>query len=286
MAKKQSGNKDQGTKGEKPASNAPVAPQGPKSSKEANKQVLEYGQKLLNQYKEKGVDTSKGVGGMGLVGAQAKALSYAMQWQQYENDKKTFKKEEKEKKDKADKKAAEQASKGAPITVGAQFLSMSNNEIADLLKDNPGNKVLQSAIADLKLGNAKAASKYGLQFQMKSGLAAQQFEYDTAKAKDAFEYTKELTAQEGQIQKDLQGMQLEGVKYGSDKELEGTKYSADQSAGAIKYGADKELEGVKYGYDSQEKQIGLKGEEERKTQLTLRADARGAISGYGKKFYA
>lgn len=78
------------------------------------------------------------------------------------------------------------------------------------------------------------------------------------------------------------------TRYGYDKEVEGTKYSADRQVEGVKYSADAQ----KYGYDSQERQIGLTGQEQRKTlrqgteeTLALRRDARGAIASGGRRFY-
>lgn len=122
--------------------------------------------------------------------------------------------------------------------------------------------------------------------------------------------------------------QLEGTKYSSDRELEGTRYSSDRMVDATRlqtdaqrYGADRNLEGTKYGadrmvdatrlqtdatryvsdndltglregYQSQERQIGLRGDEDRKTlrqgtdeTLRLRSDARGAIAKAGGRFF-
>jgi hypothetical protein len=122
--------------------------------------------------------------------------------------------------------------------------------------------------------------------------------------------------------------QLEGTKYSSDRDLEGTRYSSDRMVDATRlqtdaqrYGADRNLEGTKYGadrmvdatrlqtdatryvsdndltglregYQSQERQIGLRGDEDRKTlrqgtdeTLRLRSDARGAIAKAGGRFF-
>jgi hypothetical protein len=111
-------------------------------------------------------------------------------------------------------------------------------------------------------------------------------------------------------QVDATRLQTDAQRYGYDQELAGTKYSSDRQVDATRlqtdaqrYGYDKEFEGRKYvsdndltgvreGYQSQERQIGLRGSEERKTltqgtdeTLRLRSDARGAIASTGKRFF-
>ncbi len=111
-------------------------------------------------------------------------------------------------------------------------------------------------------------------------------------------------------QVDATRLQTDAQRYGADQELAGTRYSADRQVDstrlqtdAQRYGYDKDLEGRKYvsdneltgvreGYQSQERQIGLRGNEDRKTliqgtdeTLRLRSDARGAIASTGKRFF-
>lgn len=89
-------------------------------------------------------------------------------------------------------------------------------------------------------------------------------------------------------------------RYGADQDLAGTRevaganrYTADQQLAGTRYVADQDLAGKREGYQSAERQIGMTGEEQRKTlrqsteeTLALRRDARGAIAGAGRRFYA
>lgn len=116
----------------------------------------------------------------------------------------------------------------------------------------------------------------------------------------------ELMAAEGRIAKDMQSDELATNRYQYDRQLDAqrlssdaTKYGADRqvdatrlTADATKYSYDRQLEGTKYQSDSEERQIGLKGSEERKSmiektnqELNLRRDARGAIASAGRRFY-
>lgn len=105
---------------------------------------------------------------------------------------------------------------------------------------------------------------------------------------------------------DVAREQAGAVRYGADKGVD----VAREQAGAARYAADKSVDvererssgalgvqreqnlATKYGIDSQERQIGLKGAEDRKTlqegtrqQLALRSDARGAVARAGARFY-
>lgn len=116
----------------------------------------------------------------------------------------------------------------------------------------------------------------------------------------------ELMAAEGRIAKDMQSDELATNRYQYDRQLDAqrlssdaTKYGADRqvdatrlTADASKYGYDRQLEGTKYQSDSEERQIGLKGDQERRNmiettnqQIALRRDARGAIASAGRRFY-
>lgn len=100
--------------------------------------------------------------------------------------------------------------------------------------------------------------------------------------------------------------QASASRYGADQDLAGIReqtgaqrYGADQTlagireqTGAQRYGYDQELAGVREQTASAERQIGLKGTEERRLlneqtmqQLALRRDARGAIAQAGRRFY-
>lgn len=77
-------------------------------------------------------------------------------------------------------------------------------------------------------------------------------------------------------------------RYEADQSLAGTR----ETAGASRYSADRGLDIAKYQSDSDERQIGLTGQERRKEleqgtkeTLALRRDARGAIATSGKRFY-
>lgn len=93
-------------------------------------------------------------------------------------------------------------------------------------------------------------------------------------------------------QRDVGFRQSLAEEFGAERTAEAAKYGAEKTAEAAKYGADRQLEGQRYGFDSQERQIGLTGEQERLNkqqdtteQLRLRADARGAIRTASKSFY-
>ena len=97
---------------------------------------------------------------------------------------------------------------------------------------------------------------------------------------------------QGQQQRLLAQTQGETTRYVADRDLEGNRYTADRSLDSNRYVADRSLEGEKYRSDSEERRIGLMGEQERLTQADkttqerrLRADARGAIASQGARFY-
>lgn len=88
------------------------------------------------------------------------------------------------------------------------------------------------------------------------------------------------------------GRELEGTKYVADKNLAGIDLQSARNLEGTRYVADRGLEGTKYGYDSQERQIGLAGNEQRKTMthetdqtLALRRDARSQIKTQHARFY-
>ena len=87
------------------------------------------------------------------------------------------------------------------------------------------------------------------------------------------------------------------VQAGAERDVATTqagaqRYLADQQRAGSENVARTQADATRYGFDSQERQIGLTGEQERLTeqqrtteQLRLRADARGAIRSAGKTFY-
>lgn len=94
--------------------------------------------------------------------------------------------------------------------------------------------------------------------------------------------TMELMGAEGSIQKGL--LEVQG-----DYAIRGKQIDSDTS----RYVADRGLDATKYTADSQERQIGLQGSEDRKTnaekygqERLMRADARGAIRSQGARFYS
>jgi hypothetical protein len=97
---------------------------------------------------------------------------------------------------------------------------------------------------------------------------------------------------ESDRQTDRTRLQTEADRYSYDRALEGTKYGADRDLEGRRYVSDNELTGARERNQSEERRIGLAGEEERKSlrqgtdeTLRLRADARGAIRSAGSRFY-
>jgi hypothetical protein len=147
-----------------------------------------------------------------------------------------------------------------------------------------------------------------LEYQRGSQLIATQADLSRMAAEGVI--ARDLTAQQGAINTGITRLQTDALKYGADQTLAGTRYSSDRQVDATrlqtdaqrygydrefdgrKYVSDNELTGVREGYQSQERQIGLRGGEERKTltqgtdeTLRLRSDARGAIASTGKRFF-
>lgn len=168
-----------------------------------------------------------------------------------------------------------------------------------------GQQEIASAADLQRLGAEGAIVRDLVDMQGKYEIEGTRLETDAQK----YGYDKSLQASNYRADADLAGTKygadknLEANKYVSDNKLEGDKYvsdndaawriyAADRDESWRKYVADRELEGTKYGWNSQERQIGLTGMEQRKTMshetdqtLRLRADARGAISSAGKRFY-
>lgn len=140
-------------------------------------------------------------------------------------------------------------------------------DLANRYKDN-------ESVTGLAVGSLVDISKT----QANTGLAAQ---YNDAFLGSLANYQKgmedlrkgntmELMSAEGAIQKGL--LETQG-----DYAIRGKQIDSDTS----RYVADRGLDATRYTSDSEERQIGLKGLEERK----LRADARGAVRSQGARFY-
>lgn len=159
----------------------------------------------------------------------------------------------------------------------------------------------QGALADknaanaLSLLNAELAGQRDLyNIQGQYAIKGKQLDLEGTK------YTADKTAQSYMYGADRQA---QASMYGADKSAQASMYGADKSAQASMYGADRsydatrvaaelDLEGTKYTADSAERQIGLKGQQDRLTlqQKTnedkeLRRDARNAIRTQGGRFY-
>ena len=148
------------------------------------------------------------------------------------------------------------------------------------------------------------AERYGYDQQLagtRLQTGAQRYGYDQQLAGTRYSADRQL---------DATRLQTGAERYGYDQQLAGTRYSADRQVDATRlqtdaqrYGYDRDLEGriyvsdneltgVREGYQSEERQIGLRGSEDRKTltqgtdeTLRLRSDARGAIASTGKRFF-
>jgi len=77
-------------------------------------------------------------------------------------------------------------------------------------------------------------------------------------------------------------------RYGADRQVDATRIEAD----AQRYGYDTQLAGTRDTNRSQEEQLRIRGDQERKTltqgtdeALRLRVDARGAVTARGRRFY-
>ena len=157
-----------------------------------------------------------------------------------------------------------------------------------------GQQEIASAADLQRLGAEGAIVRDLVDMQGRYTLEGQKLETEA----DKYGYDRALEGSKYTADKNLEGnkyvsdRKLEGDKYVSDNDTTWRIYAADREEAWRKYTSDRELEGTKYGYDSQERQIGLTGLEQRKTMthetnqtMRLRADARGAISAAGKRFY-
>lgn len=164
---------------------------------------------------------------------------------------------------------------GSYATTAGNMVSSATQGLTDLANKYKDNETIASlavgGLGDIFTNQAITGSEIQRNKAFFADLGEYQAGYDNLKTANA----SKLMAQEGAIARDLTDLTTGRV-------LEGAKYTADQT-----------LAGTKYGYDSQERQIGLTGQEERRNmqqktteEKKLRADARGAISSYGRRFYA
>ena len=164
-------------------------------------------------------------------------------------------------------RAAQQASQRAPdptpepdYNTPSSFYGASgdlNASISGWLNSNKGNKAVGAAGADLFYNSATAALKESSDVSYAKAMAPQALDYQRQSQAIASEAEDRRIASQGKVDFERQ-----------------------------KYVSDTALAGQREGYQSQEKQIGLQGDEERKTKLTLSADARGAIRDRGRTLFA
>lgn len=166
------------------------------------------------------------------------------------------------------------ASSSSPQTVGGNFVGSGTKTITDLMNKYGNNETIAGlgagSIFDIGRTQANTGMAIAYNDAFMGSLGRYQSGLETLKTANA----SKLMAQEGAIARDLTDLT-------TGRALEGAKYTADQT-----------LAGTKYGYDSQERQIGLTGQEERRNmqqktteEKRLRADARGAIRSQGARFY-
>lgn len=184
----------------------------------------------------------------------------------------------------ADAEAAQAKAQSEAFNTPTAFYGVSaesSNAARDYINQNFQNPAVRAAGADL---------------------AFNAFKSDFQRQSDA-KYAKEIAP----LALDYQGKAQEIASTARDREIAsqgredlrqkeveaGTRrYEADQAVAGTKYTADQGLAGTKYASDSEERQIGLTGEEQRKTlrqgteeTLALRRDARGAAEFAGRRFY-
>lgn len=210
-------------------------------------------------------------------------------------------------------------------TVGGSYFQggvLGLTELANKYADNETFAGLAvGSLADLNRTQAMMGLDMGYQKEMLKNLSGYTYGLENLKAGNALN----LLQAEGGIARDLANIQggfaiqgkqldLEGTKYSADKTAQSYMYGADKQAQASMYGADRNLEGTrftaqsdlegrkyvadaglagtKYTADSEERRIGLLGQQERmnmaeKTnqEKELRRDARGAIRSQGGRFF-
>ena len=217
-------------------------------------------------------------------------------------------------------------------TGGADWITQwaNNNRGNQAVAGAANDLFYNAASADLQtrsdVNYATQMMPKALEYQRGSQLIATQADLSRMSAEGVI--ARDLTAQQGAINTGITRLQTDALRYGADRgvdstrlqtdaqrygadqELAGTRYSSDRHVDATRlqtdaqrYGYDREFEGRKYvsdneltgvreGYQSQERQIGLRGSEDRKTltqgtdeTLRLRSDARGAIASTCKRFF-
>ena len=161
-----------------------------------------------------------------------------------------------------------------PSTVAGNYVDSGMKTITDLMNKYKDNETIAGlgagTIFDVGKTQVNTGSAIAYNDAFLGSLGNYQAGIENLKTANA----GKLMAQEGAIARDLTDLT-------TGRALEGAKYTADQT-----------LAGTKYGYDSQERQIGLTGQEERRNmqqktteEKKLRADARGAIRSQGARFY-
>jgi hypothetical protein len=132
-----------------------------------------------------------------------------------------------------------------------------SGSITGWLNSNKGNKAVGAAGADLFYNSATAALKEGSDVSYAKAMAPQALDYQRQSQGIASEARDREIASQGKVDYDR------------------TKLTTDTTRDT-----------AREGYQSQERQIGLTGEEERKTQLVLRDDNRRAMENRGRKLFA
>jgi electron transfer flavoprotein alpha subunit len=132
-----------------------------------------------------------------------------------------------------------------------------SGSITGWLNSNKGNKAVGAAGADLFYNSATAALKEGSDVSYAKAMAPQALDYQRQSQGIASEARDREIASQGKVDYDR------------------TKLTTDTTRDT-----------AREGYQSQERQIGLTGDEARKTLLAGRADARGAMRERGRTLFA
>lgn len=146
-----------------------------------------------------------------------------------------------------------------------------SNSISGWLDSNKGNKAVGAAGADLFYNSATAGLKQESDVSYAKAMAPEALKYQEGAQRIASDAEDRRIASQGKVDFDQQKLVTDATRYTADQTLAGTKYQSD----------------------SEEKQIGLTGDESRKTlkqqteeTVRLRADARGAIRDRGRTLFA
>lgn len=146
-----------------------------------------------------------------------------------------------------------------------------SNSISGWLNSNKGNKAVGAAGADLYYNSATAALKQESDVSYAKAMAPEALKYQEGAQRIASDAEDRRIASQGKVDFDQQKLVTDATRYTADQSLAGTKYQSD----------------------SEEKQIGLTGDESRKNlkqqteeTVRLRADARGAIRDRGRTLFA